>query len=212
MCGDGPRRKTTDVRAGPLAERLFGGAVLNGPVLTMVEMEWQGLLLRPWRDADAPVVLRGLTDPEFRRWNTTKSSFTDEADALRYVQERTRGWRRGDLASFAVLEDGAVLGSVALNRLDWWMRSGRASYWTLPEARGRRVASRALEACSRWALCELGLHRLELGHAIGNTASCAVARNCSYALEGTLRGAMLDPDGGFREMHLHARVADDRPA
>lgn len=184
--------------------------MFNDLVLTRVEMEWRGLLLRPWRDSDAPAVLRGLTDPEFTRWNTPKSSITDENGAQRYVRERARGWQRGDSASFAVVEDGTVLGGVALNRIDWWMRSARVSYWTLPEARGRRLASRALEACTRWAFHDLGLHRLELGHAMGNDASCAVARNCSYDLEGTLRGAMLDPAGGFRQMHLHARVAPDR--
>jgi RimJ/RimL family protein N-acetyltransferase len=178
-------------------------------MLPTVDIEWRGLLLRPWRAADAPAVLRGLTDPDFTRWNTPRSSITDEQGALRYVRARARAWERGEGASFAVVENGAVLGGVAVNLVDWWVRDARVSYWTLPEARGRRLASRALEGCSRWAFEELGLHRLQLGHALGNDASCAVARHCAYRVEGTLRGAMHDPGGGFRSMHLHARIADD---
>lgn len=178
-------------------------------MLRSVELEWHGVLLRPWRDEDAPTVLRGLSDREFRRWNTPKSTITDEEGALRYVRERARGWQAGEAASFAVLENDVVLGSVGINLIDWWMSTARVSYWTLPEARGKRLASRALEACTRWTFDELGLHRLELGHAIGNDASCAVARHCAYQVEGTLRGAMLDPGGGFRPMHLHARLAGD---
>ncbi|GAA0485984.1 hypothetical protein ACFQ2B_12890 [Streptomyces stramineus] len=36
-----------------------------------------------------------------------------------------------------------------------------------------------------------------------------MAQRCSYALEGTLRGAMPGGDGGMRDIHLHARIATD---
>jgi RimJ/RimL family protein N-acetyltransferase len=185
-----------------------------------VVLAFEGVLLRPWRVADAPAALRGLTDPEFRRWNTPRSPVVDEAGAVRFIRARAEGWESGRQASFAVIEagedraagaDGAVLGSVAVNLIDPWMRSGRMSYWVLPEARGRKLATRAVEAATRWAFDALGLHRLELGHALGNVASCAVARNCGYLVEGTLRGIMHDPAGGFRPMHLHARLATDPP-
>ncbi len=186
--------------------------MLNGRVLQPVEIEAYGLLLRPWEAGDEAVALRGLTDPEFRRWNSPMVEVTDAEGAREYIRNRARGWRRGDMATFAVTEDGVVGGSVGVALIDWRMRSGRVGYWTLPEARGRRLAPRALEACTRWAFRDLGLHRLELGHAVGNDASCAVARRCAYSHEGTLSGAMLDPAGGFRAMHLHARLADGQGA
>lgn len=175
-------------------------------MLTMAEIEADGLLLRPWRDEDAPVLLRGFADAQFRRWNTPRVTVVSEDDALDIIRGRRLGWRHGTAATFAVTEDGTVLGSVALNLIDRFGSSARVSYWTLPEARRRRVASRALERLSRWALGELRLHRLELRHAVGHAASCAVADACGYALEGTLRGAMIDPAGGFRDLHVHGRV------
>ncbi|MDI5965085.1 GNAT family N-acetyltransferase [Streptantibioticus silvisoli] len=174
----------------------------------MVEISADGLLLRPWREEDAPRLLRGFTDPEFRRWSTPRVTVADERDAVDVIRGRALGWRRGDTASFAVTEDGVVVGSVALNLIDWFEHSARVSYWTLPEARGRGIAIRALERAGSWALGELRLHRLELRHAVGHQASCAVAQACGYALEGTLRGAMIDPAGGFRALHVHGRVAD----
>lgn len=182
--------------------------MLNGRVLKPLEIKAYGLLLRPWNTGDEAAALRGLTDPDFRRWNSPQVGVVDEAGARAYILNRAKGWQRGDMATFAVVEDGVVLGNVGVAALNWHMRSGRMAYWTLPEARGRRVATRALEACTRWAFGDLGLYRLDLGHAIGNAASCAVARHCAYDCEGTLRGAMIDPAGGFRPMHLHARLAD----
>jgi RimJ/RimL family protein N-acetyltransferase len=51
----------------------------------------------------------------------------------------------------------------------------------------------------------LGLHRLELLHSVHNHASCHVAANAGFAIEGTLKGALEHPDG-WHDMHLHARL------
>ena len=66
---------------------------------------------------------------------------------------------------------------------------------------------------SQWAFETLGLHRLELYHAIGNEPSCRTAERCGYAYEGVLRDRMFasgDRDR-FRDAHLHARLATDAP-
>lgn len=79
-------------------------------------------------------------------------------------------------------------------------------YWVLPRSRGQRVASRALSALTDWAF-NTGFHRLELLRSVQNPASCSVAKNVSYELEGTKRQDALHTDG-WHDMHLHARVSD----
>lgn len=85
---------------------------------------------------------------------------------------------------------------------------GEVAYWVLPEARGRGVAPRALQAMSTWLFDHVGLHRLELAHSTRNTASCRVATKAGYLLEGTKRQQTLHGDG-WHDMHLHARVQGD---
>ncbi|MFM9662845.1 GNAT family N-acetyltransferase, partial [Streptomyces scabiei] len=82
--------------------------------------------------------------------------------------------------SFCVTDvvTGAILGHLGVNDIDPFMRVARVGYWVLPEARGRRVATRALALGARWAFDVLGLNRLELGHAVGHDASCRVAERC----------------------------------
>ena len=77
-----------------------------------------------------------------------------------------------------------------------------------PEARGRDVAARALRLVSDWLFTEIGLHRIELAHAVANAASCRVAAKAGYVLEGTKRRQTLHPDG-WHDMHLHARLDSD---
>ena len=55
------------------------------------------------------------------------------------------------------------------------------------------------------ALDVQGLHRLDLIHATGNLASCRVAAEAGFALEGTMRQHARHEDG-WHDMHLHVRL------
>ncbi|GJF23384.1 MULTISPECIES: GNAT family protein [Streptomyces] len=175
-----------------------------------------GLRLRAWdagSDADVQTWLRGCLDPDFRRWNTSLMPMTDLSAARESLRARARDAGAGRSASFRITDgaDGTTLGHVGVNEINLPLRQAHVGYWVLPEARGRGVATRALLLASRWAFAELGLHRLELGHALGHDASCRVAERCGYVCEGTMRGAMFEADrrDAFRDAHLHARLATD---
>ncbi|GGT24537.1 GNAT family N-acetyltransferase [Streptomyces chromofuscus] len=177
-----------------------------------------GLRLRGWdpgSDADVEAWLRGMSDPEFRRWNTPLTPVTDLATARASLRAKADNAANGTSVSFRVTDaaTGATLGHLGVNEIDHVFRVARVGYWILPEARGRRAATRALTVAARWAFTDLGLHRLELGHAVGHDASCRTAGHCGFPYEGTLRGAMGESDrqDAFRDVHLHARLATDPP-
>ncbi|MFG3659329.1 GNAT family N-acetyltransferase [Streptomyces sp. NPDC047706] len=187
------------------------------------DLHGHGLRLRPWdpaSDADAEAWLRGMSDPEFRRWNTPLSPVTDLDAARASLRAKADSAVNGTSASLRITdaETGTTLGHIGVNEIDHVFRVARVGYWILPEARGRRAATRALTVATHWAFTELGLHRLELGHAVGHDASCRIAEHCGFPYEGTLRGAMWESDrqDAFRDVHLHARLSTDpapgRPA
>ncbi|MFE3525425.1 GNAT family N-acetyltransferase [Streptomyces sp. NPDC059161] len=181
--------------------------------LIPADLRGHGLRLRTWSDDDVHVLLRAVTDPEYLRWNTHPFPVEDEAAVAEMLRLRALGWARGEFATYCVTDEnsGAVLGQVSLNAIAWPMRRARVGYWTLPEARGRGVAGHALSLLTRWAFEQVGLHRLELGHAVGHEASCRVAERGGYAAEGTLRGAMFEAQrrDAYRDQHLHARLSTD---
>ncbi len=70
--------------------------------------------------------------------------------------------------------------------------AAEVGYWTAAQARGRGVASRALEALTRWAFDTFegdGLERLELLHQVDNLASCRVAQKSRYDFDTVLPAA-----------------------
>ncbi|WP_189928798.1 GNAT family N-acetyltransferase [Streptomyces sulfonofaciens] len=180
------------------------------------EISGHGLRLRPWRPEsaeDAAAWLRGVRDPEFLRWNTPLRTVGSLDDARGSLRARLEEARQGVATAFCVTDagSGAVLGHLGVNTVDPFLRTARVGYWVLPEARGRRVARRALALASAWGFEGAGLHRLELGHALGHDVSCRVAERCGYRFEGELRGAMFEAGrhDAFRNVHLHARLASD---
>ncbi|GGI96765.1 GNAT family N-acetyltransferase [Streptomyces brasiliensis] len=166
-----------------------------------------GLELRPWSPDDAGALLAAGQDPAIRRWNLF--TVADRAEAVRRI-ERMHERRRAETgAVWAVARPGGeALGLIGCNDLDLAGGSAEIVYWVLPAARGVGIVVEATRALSRWALDDLGLHRLRLCHSTANPASCRVAEKAGYTLEGTMRGALLHEDG-WHDQHLHALVKSD---
>jgi ribosomal-protein-alanine N-acetyltransferase len=168
------------------------------------------VVLRPWTRDDTDVVLAAFTDPAIRHY--AGNLYDTAADAKRFVDSRTTAWTEGTGAAWAIASasTGTVLGHVGLHEMDPALRLAMVGYWLLPRARGRGVMTRALSEVSTYAFGPLGLHRVELAHAVENEASCRVAQRAGYPYEGTLRHAMRYPvDGRWSDEHLHARLATD---
>jgi [ribosomal protein S5]-alanine N-acetyltransferase len=164
-----------------------------------------GVLLRPWRLGDAQAVMDAYQDAAIQRWHVQR------ADSLTETREWIAAWQ-GDWAAetgahWAVVEvDGDILlGRTALKHLKFADGTADVAYWTVPAARGKGVCPRAVDAMASWAFGVAGFHRLELQHAVGNTASCRVAEKTGFAVEGVLRSAWLQADGRH-DVHAHARL------
>ncbi|MYY12800.1 GNAT family N-acetyltransferase [Streptomyces sp. SID4919] len=166
-----------------------------------------GLVARPWADHDASAVFTAFQDPTLHQWHVRSADSPDEV--LRWIADWRAAWagERGAYWAVADAHSDELVGRVALRSMVLGDGLAEVAYWTVPSARGRGVAPRAVRALSRWAF-GIGFHRLELMHAIGNDASCRVAAKSGFVEEGTKRSAALHQDGWY-DMHLHARVAGD---
>ncbi|MFF8865584.1 GNAT family N-acetyltransferase [Streptomyces sp. NPDC015139] len=167
-----------------------------------------GLLLRPWRPGDAPAVHAAFQDPSLHQWHIR--SCDSEEEAAGWIAQWRAAWEGEREVQWAVVDEATdvLRGRVALRQILLGDGVAEVAYWTVARARGRGVAARAATALSRWALEDIGFHRLELFHATANPASCRVAEKAGFALEGTKRSALLHRDG-WHDMHFHARVRGD---
>ncbi|MGY1633160.1 GNAT family N-acetyltransferase [Geodermatophilus sp. SYSU D01186] len=173
-----------------------------------VELTAGALRLRTWRADDADDVLAAMQDPLLCRWNAVPATTRD--DAVAFLRRRA-DWSAGDHASWAVVDagTGTLLGSVSLHSIDRVQAGASVGYWTMPAARGRGVAPRAVDAACRWAFAELAVDRVELCHAVDNPASGRVAEKAGFTVEGRLRRSYRYGDGIKHDELLWGRLSDD---
>jgi RimJ/RimL family protein N-acetyltransferase len=198
-----------------LHARLAGD--LPGPIagpapLAPVELPAEGLRLIPWHEEHAPFLLAAAENPELVRWNPLRHAsgpIRTLEDARIWARSRA-DWSGGE-PCWAVCEpDKTPLGYLSLHSLDRAEQlTGQLGYWTAPQARGRGVASRAVRAGAHFGFDAVGLHRLEIFHAVVNPGSCRVAEACGFAFEGVQRMGYRYPEGEFHDEHRHARLAED---
>jgi len=169
---------------------------------TQPELRAQGCRLRPWTDADVPVVESAYADPAIRFWHMHALT---RSDAQRWITAWLDRWEQENGAGWAVVAGSAVAGQVSFRTIDLANGTAELSYWVLPSARRQGLAMHAVMALTRWAFEELGLTRVELMHSTQNPRSCAVAQRTGFQLEGVRRQHVNHADG-LHDMHLHARV------
>ncbi len=175
--------------------------------LEPVELVAGPVRLRPWRETDIDAVWSAFQDSDIQLWNG--GGVRSRVDALALLGRRL-DWSSGDHASWAVVDGGdVVLGSVSMHSIDRLQGDAEVGYWTVPAARGRGLAAVATDAACRWGFDALPIDRIELCHAVENTASARVAGRAGFTYEGRLRRSYRYGDGVKHDELLWARLADD---
>jgi len=183
--------------------------IVAGLLVPAVLPEFGGVVLRPFRDADAGMLQDLATDSYVPQIGSLPADATRQ-EALDFIARQHDRWATGVGYSFCIadLANEAPLGTAGL-----WVAelvNGRASvgYTVAPSARRRGVAVRALRALTTfgWTLPEL--YRIELYVEPWNAASIRVAEKAGYEREGLLRSHQVI--GGRRvDMVLHAVVREE---
>lgn len=151
-----------------------------------------GLVLSRPVEADVGAITEACQDTDIVRFTRVPSPYTAD-DARFFVGLSLDGARVGSSLGLLVRDDeGRVLASCGLPRVDWADLAAEVGYWVAPWARGRGVATRATRAVCRWAFDEGGFERLHLHAATINDGSNAVARRVGFTLEGTMRQAAIE--------------------
>ena len=145
------------------------------------------------------------------RWDPKREpSFFTEQGQTAALAGQLASIDRGAGAGWVLVHDGRVVGRVNLNNIVMGvLRSGSVGYWVDAGHLGRGLASGAVEfACAQAQ--GLGLHRVEAGTLVHNTASQAVLTRCGFQLYGTAP-KFLFIDGDWQDHRLYQRILHDNP-
>lgn len=150
-----------------------------------VEINAGGYYLRQLRADrlldDRPALVAAFADPLMRRF--VSYYVVDTLDAAGdYVRRRAEEWADDRRCSWAIAEPttGELLGEVGLKDLDLAAGTADVAVWVAPSARGRGIATTAVDTVVRFGFGALGLREIGYAHAPDNHASREVAQRCGF--------------------------------
>jgi RimJ/RimL family protein N-acetyltransferase len=183
--------------------------------LEVPEIGGQGVVLRPFRDDDAPRIVEACSDGRTSWWLGNMPSPYTLADAEEYLRGRQERLATGAGVSWAVADPGtdAYLGSLSLFDLKPG-REAEVGYLTHPAARGRGVMTEATGLAVRHGFTPvdaggLGLRRLLVYAAEGNTASRRVIERNGFVLVGRERRGTELRDGSLVDTACYDLLAEE---
>ena len=150
-----------------------------------------------------------LRDPEVIR-NTRVPDPPEEGFERGWLDAYRQGAEDGTRDGFAIedAETGAFLGIAGLVAIERDANQAEIGYIVAREARGRGIATRALELVTDYALGEVGLERVQLLINADNEPSLRVADRCGYSREGLFRSVYLKA-GRRADMVVYSRLPGD---
>ncbi len=164
--------------------------------------------VRPWNIDDTDWLFDACRDPDIQRWSRVSVCFALE-DAESFIQKWSSiNWASARGAEFAVVDTltGCGLGAVGFRVSDLDSGVGEAGFWTVPDARHKRIATRALRLLSDWVLNSCGFVRLELLIEVENEKSKATAANAGYRSNYEVKKEAWS-DGARRDVVIYTRTA-----
>jgi RimJ/RimL family protein N-acetyltransferase len=149
-----------------------------------------GLLLRVLGIGDAEAVVEATRDCPDAVWVPEAPPYTVE-QARSFLTDYERRRRAGDAVSFGVFRpygEGLLAGLVVQEATRGDIE---LAYWVAPEARGRGIASRSLEALSEWVEAHLAPRRVWVEVEPANEASLRTAAGAGYRRHGMRGGKVV---------------------
>ena len=172
----------------------------------MVTLETERLILRPWREEDAPALYREARDPQVgpsAGWKP-HASLEESREILRTVLSEP--------GTFAVIlrETGEPVGSVGVfpTELPEGKGESEIGYWIGRPYWGQGLIPEAVRELQRWCFQDRGESRLWCGHFPGNDQSRRVIEKCgfTYVCQDSPR---VWPSGETFDSRMYALTRED---
>jgi len=182
------------------------------PVPPDLELAEGPLLLRGWREDDAPALHEAIHESldSIGRWLPWCHAGYDLDEARTWVRRCREGWAAEEHFAFGVFarDTGALLGSVGLNQRNRMHRSAALGYWVRRTRQGRGIAAQAANMVARFGFGTLGLARIEIVALPDNSASRRTAERAGARFETVARHRLWVRDEA-RDAAVYALVPGD---
>ena len=176
------------------------------------QIETPRLILQATRchhiDETYPVVQASLE--ALQRWMPWANTGAKREEMASYFARAHAQWFTRERLDFQWhhRESGELVGKGGFHSIVWDIPKLEIGYWLGTAHHGKGFATEAVHAMVAFARDVLGAKRLEITSDVANAKSRAVAERTGFTLEGILRQARRNVQGGLADHCMYARVFD----
>ena len=120
------------------------------------------------------------------QWLTWPSVCKAVEDFEEYINSVLHKYAEGEAIVCAMRYKGDVVGNVALFEIESRLKRAKIGYWLIESAQGNGVVNRSVRYLIDHAFTNLGIKKIQIHAAQGNTPSRAVAEKLGFKLEGII--------------------------
>ena len=114
-----------------------------------------------------------------------------------------------DDKTYTIRKDDKFIGLIGFKATDNENRKTEIGYWLSDEHQGQGIMTRAVDCLCKYAFQELGLNRVQIKCAVGNTPSRNIPRRLGFQFEGIERAGELVADGSFADIEVYSCLKDE---
>jgi ribosomal-protein-serine acetyltransferase len=127
--------------------------------------------------------------PYLREWLGWVDGTHGVADMVNFVQRSQEQFAMHNGFQAGIWYQGALTGVIGYHYLDWQHRQTEIGYWLAPQFQGHGIMTRACHLLVDYAICALGLHRVQIRAAPENRKSRGVPERLGLVQEGVQQQA-----------------------
>jgi len=174
------------------------------------QFESERLLIRAPMPGDGAEVQAAISESltELRPWMpwAQDEQSVDAAEANVRLAHADFLARRDLRLHFYLREDGTLVGSSGLHRIDWTVPRFEIGYWLRTSMAHRGFATEATRRIAGFAFDDLGAERVEIWCDARNERSAAVATRAGFTLEARLDRNRRDTSGELSDSLCFVRL------
>lgn len=152
------------------------------------------LLIRPPREEDAPALLEAARESvaEVGRWLPWCHAGYQREDSVAWIVACRSAWHQDESYPLFIFDraSGQLCGGTGINEIDRLRQRANLGYWVRSSRMRAGIATTSTQMVARWGFATLGLQRIEIVAATGNTASQRVASKVGALKEGLCRNRL----------------------
>ncbi|WP_423189050.1 GNAT family N-acetyltransferase [Alkalibacterium sp. f15] len=166
------------------------------------------LKLKENQDSPEIFALIDQSRKHLKQWMTWVDQVQSVEDIDEVTYKHLLEFTEQKAVHFVIQYNGEVAGSVNINDIDWSIKSAEIGYWLGSEYTGKGIMFRTVKSLLDYAFEKLGLHKIEIWAAEGNSKSRSIPERLGFVQEGMRRDNELI-DGKYVNMIIYGILEDE---